>query len=311
MALWLVGGLVAVLLTAGVALGVAVARNGPATLDWADRIIGGARDTTRKAVISTGANPQQKLVVWGPKHRDPADAPLPVLLFVHGGSWANGDPLDYGFIGRAFVPEGFIVVLVGYRLGEDGRFPAMLEDTARAVAWTHEEIASYGGDPDKIVIAGHSAGAYNAVMVALEEQWLGRHALPGDTIKGVIGLSGPYDFAPFDTEVTKATFGHVVDADVTQPINHVRAGAPQMLLLHGEADTLVKPRNTRALADALDTAGSHAIPLFMPEMDHNRPLMLLAAPFRGDGNMVSLLAGFAHAAIAIAQTSVPVQAETR
>lgn len=311
MALWLVGGLVAALLVAAIAVAVAAAHNGPATLDTVDRLVGGARDSERKAVISTGNHEQQKLVVWGPEHRDPADAPLPVLLFVHGGSWANGDPLDYGFIGRAFVPEGFIVVLVGYRLGEDGRYPAMLEDTARAVAWTHEEIAAYGGDPDKIVIAGHSAGAYNAVMVALEEQWLGRHGLPSDTIKGVIGLSGPYDFAPFTSDATKATFGHVADADATQPINHVRADAPQMLLVHGEQDTLVKPRNTRALAERLEAAGGHAITLFEPEMDHNRPLIVLAAPLRRNTDMVSLLASYALAATAERQTSVPVQAETR
>ena len=311
MTAWLLGGIVAALLIAGGMLMIAISHNGPAVLDAADRLTGGARDTQRRAVVSTGEHPQQQLVVWGPEHRDPADAPLPVLVFAHGGSWTNGNPLDYGFIARAFVPEGFVVVLVGYRLGEDGRYPAMIEDTARAVAWTHEEIAAYGGDPDKIVIAGHSAGAYNVAMVALEEQWLGRRGLATDTVKGVIGLSGPYDFAPFTSDSSKAAFGHVEDPDVTQPINHVRADAPPMLLVHGEADTLVKPRNTRALAERLNAAGGNAIPVFEPEMDHNRPLIVLAAPFRGNSDMIGLLAGFAHAVTGEAETSVPVQAETR
>ena len=311
MTFWLVGALLAVVLVAGGALMIAISHNGPAVLDAVDRNFGGARDTQRKAEISTGEHPQQKLVVWGPEHRNPADAPLPVLVFVHGGSWANGDPVDYGFIARAFVPEGFVVVLVGYRLGKDGRYPAMLEDTARAVAWTHEEIAAYGGDPDKIVIAGHSAGAYNVAMVALEEQWLGRHGLATDTVKGVIGLSGPYDFAPFTSDSSKAAFGHVEDADATQPVNHVRTDAPTMLLVHGEKDTLVKPRNTRALAERLNAAGGTAIPFFEPEMDHNRPLIVLAAPFRRNSDMIGLLEGFAHAVTGEAETSVPVQAETR
>lgn len=311
MTAWLIGGIVAALLIAGGVLMIAISHNGPAVLDAADRLTGGARDAQRKAVISTGEHPQQKLVVWGPEHRDPADAPLPVLVFAHGGSWANGDPVHYGFIGRAFVPEGFVVVLVGYRLGTDGRYPAMIEDTARAIAWTHEEIAAYGGDPDKIVIAGHSAGAYNVAMVALEERWLGRHGLSTDTVKGVIGLSGPYDFAPFTSDSSKAAFGHVENPDVTQPVNHVRSDAPPMLLVHGEADTLVKPRNTRALAERLNAAGGNAIPVFEPEMDHNRPLIGLAAPFRGNSDMIGLLEGFAHAVTGEAETSVPVQAETR
>lgn len=315
MALWILGGLALVGVAGGVALQVAIARNGPAVLDNVDRLSGGTRAAERVAVISTGPNEQQKLAVWGPAGRDPAAAPLPVLLFVHGGSWRSGDPLDYGFIARAFVPEGFIVVLAGYRLGEDGRYPAMLEDTASAIAWTHEEIASYGGDPQRIVIAGHSAGAYNVAMVALEGQWLGRRGMATSDIAGVIGLSGPYDFVPFDSESTIAAFGHADDPDATQPINHLRADAPQMLLIHGEEDTLVKPRNTRVLAEQLEATDGHALSVIIPGMEHNDPLIALAAPWRSRRDVAELMAGFAIAvsdpATRDAQTSVPVQAGTR
>ncbi len=320
--LWVLGGLAIFAILAGIALQFAISRNGPAVLSAVDHLTGGQHGAELKATISTGTHPQQKLLVWGPERRNPADAPLPVLFFAHGGSWRSGDPVDYGFIGRAFVPEGFIVVLSGYRLGEDGIYPAMLEDTARAIHWTHEEIVAYGGDPDRIVVAGHSAGAYNVVMAALEEQWLGRKGLSTQDIAGVVGLSGPYDFVPLDSDSTIASFGHVNDPMTTQPLSHVRADAPQMLLIHGEKDTLVYPRNTRALAEALNNSGSHALTIFYPEIEHNDPLISLAAPWRSRRDLVAVIAGFAHSVTASAsgaesgantaseETSVPVQGET-
>ncbi|MFU7527019.1 alpha/beta hydrolase [Qipengyuania sp. ASV99] len=313
------GGLAVSALSGGLALRYAISRNGPAVLSAVDRLTAGSRGTERKAAIALGAHKQQKLIVWGPDRRDPADAPLPVIVFAHGGSWRSGDPIDYGFIARAFVPEGFIVVLVGYRLGEAGAYPAMLEDTARALAWTHGEIAAYGGDPQRIMIAGHSAGAYIAVMVALEEQWLGREGLSPDIVNGVVGLSGPYDFVPLTSDSTLAAFGHVVDPEITQPNRHIRTDAPQMLLIHGEKDSLVKPRNTRFLVQALESRGAQVTAAFYSEMEHNDPLIALAAPWRTRRDVAELIARFARAAsakrnepvIETRETSVPVQGESR
>lgn len=321
--LWILGGLAVFALIAGVVLQLAIIRNGPAVLSTVDRIAGGSRDAELKGKISTGAHPEQQVLVWGPARRDPADAPLPVLLFAHGGSWRSGNPVDYGFIGHAFVPNGFIVVLAGYRLGEAGKYPAMLEDTARAIEWTHSEIAAYGGDPEKIVIAGHSAGAYNVVMAALEEQWLGRRGLSAANISGVVALSGPYDFVPLDSDSTIASFGHVEPIEKTQPVEHIGGpdedSAPPMLLIHGEQDTLVRPRNTRLLADKLAEAGNRVDTVFKPEMDHNQPLISLAAPWRSRGDLVEVISRFALATTtgatqsqtANAETSVPVQEQTR
>lgn len=313
---WGLVALIAAAIAGAVAVQLAVARNGPAVLSAVDRITGGAAGAERMAMVPTGAHPQQKLIVWGPVDRNPEDRPLPVLIFVHGGSWRSGDPADYGFIGRAFVAEGFLVVLAGYRLGEDGIYPAMFEDTARAVAWVREEVAGFGGDPTQIVIAGHSAGAYNAVMVALEEQWIGRRGLPADTISGVVGLSGPYDFLPFDSDSTKDSFGHVENPPTTQPVSHVRADAPPMLLIHGELDTLVKPDNTRTLVQRLKQGGAAVKAVFFPDMKHNDPLIRLAAPWRGTGrNVAQEIVEFARDATGSAnkhtQTSVPVKPETR
>ncbi len=327
---WILGGIGLVVLLAGAALQFAIWRNGPAVLSTVDAMVGGSRDAERMATIATGDHPQQKVIVWGPKHRDPAAAPAPVLVFAHGGSWRNGDPVDYGFIGRTFVPKGFIVVLVGYRLSEDGRYPAMLEDTARAVAWTHEEIADYGGDPDHIVLAGHSAGAYNVVMTALEEQWLARLGQSTQVIKGVVGMSGPYDFVPLDSDSTIASFGHLDDPMVSQPAEHIGENAPPMLLVHGTKDTLVRPRNSRHLAKELRAQDNRVEALGLEDMDHNQPLIALAAPWRGNEvklfdasftsprdpiNLVDEIAAFAmnvaERTEIEGQTSVPVKAKTR
>ena len=106
--LWTLGGIAILTLLAGLSLQFAISRNGPAVLNAVDRVIGGSRDAERKAIVSTGNHPQQQVVVWGPAQRDPAATPLPVIIFTHGGSWRSGNPVDYGFIGRAFVPKRFM-----------------------------------------------------------------------------------------------------------------------------------------------------------------------------------------------------------
>lgn len=300
--LWTLGAAALILIAAGVGLQVAIARNGPAVLSTIDQISGGPRGAVIAATISTGDHAAQKLIVWTPEDADTASSPLPVLLFTHGGSWKNGDPDDYGFIGRAFVPEGFIVVLAGYRLHPDAVYPAMLEDTAAAIGWTRREIAAFGGDPNRITIAGHSAGAYNVVMAAMEERWLAAHDMTSADIAGVIGLSGPYDFVPLDSESTIASFGHVDEPQQTQPLTHLAEETPMrlppMLLIHGEKDTLVKPRNSRLLADELAHAEARAVAHFYPQMEHNDPLISLAAPWRSRRDVASRIAGFARSASA-------------
>lgn len=300
--IWAIGGLAALLVLAAVALQIAIWRNGPAVLDLIDRISGGSRGTARLAEVSLGQSPNRKLIVHGPA-RGEGDAARPVLLFVHGGSWNKGNPEHYGFIGRAFVPEGFIVVLAGYRLHPEAVYPAMLEDTAAAIAWTRANIAQYGGDPDRLVLAGHSAGAYNVVMTALEARWLADEHGAFHPIAGVIGLAGPYDFHPFDNDSTRASFGHAPQPEATQPINHVRPDAPPKLLIHGEKDTLVKPRNSRELSSRLLATGARVETLFFADMDHNGPLLALASPWRRNRELIDAVTQFAHEAAA----SVPVQ----
>jgi acetyl esterase/lipase len=304
---WVLGTLVAITIVAAVALQVAIARNGPAVLNATDRVTGGNGGSAVLAQTSFGPSQAQKILVYGPTAQ--AETPLPVLMFMHGGSWRSGDPDDYTFIARSFVSEGFVVVLAGYRLYPEAVFPGMLEDTASAIAWAKQNIANLGGNPDHIVLAGHSAGAYNVVMAALDEKWLAQQGLQSGDIRGVVGLSGPYDFYPFDSESTINAFGSHDAPEETQPVNYVQPDAPPMLLIHGEQDTLVYPRNTRELARLSNRAGSGVEVIFYPEMSHNDPLIALASPWRGRNDLHQAVVDFARDPVIKPNSSLPVQPE--
>ena len=144
--------------------------------------------------------PRGLLDVWAQPAAQPAPEHTPgkpVLVFFYGGGWANGNRSDYGFVAKAFAARGYVVVLADYRLVPQVRFPSFVQDAAAAVRWTHDNIARYGGDPDRIAVAGHSAGAYLAVMLALDGRYLKAAGADPSVVKAAIGLAGPYDFYPF------------------------------------------------------------------------------------------------------------------
>lgn len=259
------------------------ATNSVALLDLADKVLAGSSGS--RVVVSDarfGPDPAQRIDVIAPE----TPGPHPVLVFIHGGGWHSGAPGEYAFIGRHFARAGYVVVLPGYRLGEAGRYPHMLEDSAAALAWVQGNAVRLGGDPQRVFVMGHSAGAYNAVMLALDGQWLDRAGVAPGFIKGVVGLSGPYDFYPFTSDSARNAFAHVADPRITQPINHVRAPAPPMLLLTGDADETVKMRNSKVLAEALTTAGQPTVPVVLAGVDHAGPVLKLAAPFIRDRRVI-------------------------
>ena len=259
------------------------ATNSVALLDLADKVLAGSSGS--RVVVSDarfGPDPAQRIDVIAPE----TPGPHPVLVFIHGGGWHSGAPGEYAFIGRHFARAGYVVVLPGYRLGEAGRYPHMLEDSAAALAWVQGNAARLGGDPQRVFVMGHSAGAYNAVMLALDGQWLERAGVAPGFIKGVVGLSGPYDFYPFTSDSARNAFAHVADPRITQPINHVRAPAPPMLLLTGDADETVKMRNSKVLAEALTAAGQPTAPVVLAGVDHAGPVLKLAAPFIRDRRVI-------------------------
>lgn len=283
------------------------ATNSVTLLDLADKVLAGTSGS--KAMVTGeryGTDPAQHIDVIAPDQ--PGPGPHPVLVFIHGGGWHSGKPGEYGFIGRNFARAGYLVVVAGYRLGDTGRYPHMLQDSAAALAWVRGNAARLGGDPNRVFVMGHSAGAYNAVMLALEPRWLDQAGVPQGFIKGVVGLAGPYDFYPFTSDSARHAFGHVPDPRVTQPINHVRAPAAPMLLLAGDADETVKMRNSKVLAAALTAAGQPTEPVVLAGVDHAGPVLKLAAPFNRDRRVLDPILAFlaAHGG-----ASASVQAATR
>ena len=303
--MWIIGSILGIAALAALGLWLALRQNAPAVLDTIDRIAGPSSGVEIVHTASTGPAHEQRVIVY---RQQGAAEPLPVFLFFHGGAWAHGDPDDYGFIPRNIAPEGYVAVLGGYRMNEAGRYPAMLEDTADAVRWVHENIAAYGGDPQRIVLSGHSAGAYNIVQAVLDESYLAERGVPQSAIAALVPLSGPFDFYPFDTDRSRAAFETVGAGADSQPVNRARSDAPPMLLVHGEADTVVRIRNSRALAKALGDKGAQVETLYLPGASHNDPLLALTNPWRRDPRVFDRVTAFMAQHTAV---SDPVQAAER
>jgi acetyl esterase/lipase len=250
-------------------------------LNRIDRLTPGRGDRARRAAtgLRFGPHARHHLDIWVPSHPD--SAKLPVVVFFYGGGWHSGERGDYGFAAAAFAAQGFVAVVPDYRLVPEVRFPDFLEDAALSLRWVVAHIAEYGGDPSKISVAGHSAGAYIAAMLALDPRWLSAVQLPPETIRAGVLLSGPFDFAPFREWRGRAAFGAYPDPADTQPINHVRSDAPPLLLQHGSSDRLVYAKNSRSLDAALTRAGApHELRVYRG-CDHAGTLVALSRPFRG------------------------------
>lgn len=219
-----------------------------------------------------------------------------MLLFFYGGAWSSGRRADYGWAARALAAQGFLVVLADYRLHPEVRYPSFLEDAAQATRWAVEHASDLGGDPSRLLLAGHSAGAYIAAMLALDAGYLRAAGVDPGAVKAFAGLSGPYAFLPLDGAISTRTFGHAEDLPATQPISFVRADAPAAFLATGEADHTVRPRNTRKLAKALREAGVVVEEQVYPALDHAGPLLALSRPFRGKAPVLAQAAAFLKAA---------------
>ena len=200
--------------------------------------------------VPYGEGDRHKLDIYAPE----GAGPFPVLVFLYGGGWDSGDRSIYRFLGGAMASHGLVTVIPDYRLYPTVRFPAFVQDCAEAVRWTRDNIGRYGGAPGPIFLMGHSAGAYNAAMIGLDEEWLGQVGMARSDLRGVIGVSGPYDFVP-DTDELRNIFGPPEQYPRTQPINFVDGHEPPMLLLTGTADTTVRPGNTTRLAARIREKG--------------------------------------------------------
>ena len=233
--------------------------------------------------IAYGDGPRRVLDVYRPTDLG-TDAKAPVVVFFYGGSWRTGSKDEYRFVADALTSRGIVTVIADYRLFPEVRYPEIINDTAAATAWVHREIARFGGDPDRIFIAGHSAGAYNAAMVAFDPRWLAPYGLKPTQFRGFIGLAGPYNFLPIVDEGVKEVFGWPGTPPDSQPINHVTRASMPSLLIAANKDTFVFPqKNTVLMGDKLRAAGVDVTVDLHDRVNHitligsmSRPLRFLA-----------------------------------
>jgi acetyl esterase/lipase len=269
------GGALALLLGACSPLGLF---NGLVPKDGGSRLVASG--------VSYGEGPRRMLDVYAPRK---GGDKRPVILFFYGGSWNSGSRTGYGFVGRALAARGFVTVIPDYRLVPEVTYPGFVEDGAAAVRWARAHAKDYGGDGDRIVLAGHSAGAYIAAMLAVDGRWLGADRM---AVRGLAGLAGPYDFAPFTVAASQAAFGAWPKPAETQPVTWADASAPPALLLAGAEDTTVKPRNSKALAAALAKAGVAAEVKLYPGIGHVGILAAIAKPLRGKAPVLENMTAF-------------------
>ena len=215
------------------------------------------------------------------------DAPVATgslaLYLTHLGPWSGG--LDYRYLGNYPLSSGpcnDVAAVKAFpgaatscanaptapgQVNANG-FGELNLDAAHAVAWTRRHADQWGGDPTQLYLVGHSSGAYIAVMLALDQEYLQQIGGSTDWLRGVVGLAGPYNFLPFTDEYLKDLFGPPANFPGTQPINHVRPGAPPLLLIQGLRDTTVSPSNTRSLAAAMRRVGGQVKTEYFKKAGH-------------------------------------------
>ena len=215
---------------------------------------------TRTDDIAYGPHPRHRLDLYETGARGP------LILFIHGGEWRQGDKNIYRFVGQALCSRGFDCAAINYRLFPEVRFPDFVEDAALAVRHMNRPL----------ILMGHSSGAHVAMLLALDPRWLAG----APPLLGGIGLSGPYDFLPLDDPLHDAILNNPLGLAATQPINFARRPGPPLLLIHGDADTTVRPRNTTALAAARRAVGGVVREVHFPGVGHSGTITALAAILR-------------------------------
>lgn len=212
------------------------------------------------------AHERQVLDVYAPG--DAVD--LPVVFWIHGGGWQTGDKTDVHDKPRVFARRGFVFVSTNYRLLPDVEMGDLIRDVARSVAWVHENIAGHGGDPTRIFLMGHSAGAQLAALLCIDQRYLRAEGVPIDVLRGCVPVDGDtYDLPaiimtaelrntvhglPLPTFGHRVKFGNDPQKHVDfSAVTHVAEGKgiPPFLILHvaGHPDTTAQARRLGAVLE--------------------------------------------------------------
>ena len=255
-------------------------------------------DTYRSSAdLAYGNHPRQKVDVYLPS-QPLADMALvaggaPMVVFFYGGSWSSGDKADYRFVGEALASQGITVVVADYRLSPEVRYPVFLQDSAQAMRWAFDNAQKFGANPNRIFVMGHSAGAYNAAMLALDKRWLGGVGLSPARLAGWIGLAGPYDFLPIGDRQTRVAFEWPNTPPDSQALFHASSGSPPALLLAPENDSLVNTqRSTVGMAQRLKNSGVQVESELYDTVSHITIVATMASVLRSRAPVLERVTGF-------------------
>jgi acetyl esterase/lipase len=265
-------------------------------------VLAGCGLRTIDSLTPDGAYVLEKDLPYGPGMRQRLDAyrpvelparPLPVVVFIYGGSWRRGSKDDYRFLAEYLTRMGCAVLVADYRLFPEVRFPAFVEDGAAAVAWARANAARLGGDPTRVFVMGHSAGAHTAVLLGLEPRYLASVGMRSEDIAGVVGISGPYAVDLGTIRWLRQTFPEAARAEA-RPFDKARAGAPPMFLATGGRDGLVDPRNTLEFGRRLEELGNRVDTRVYASAGHADILLGFSTTLSGDltigGDVVRFIA---------------------
>lgn len=243
--------------------------------------------------LAYGSDPRQKLDIYTPGDNTQK---VPVVIFFYGGNWNSGERDDYAFVGRALAARGIVAVIADYRLYPEAHYPQILDDAANAVAWTAREISRYGGDVQKLFVMGHSAGAYNASMLALDKRWLAGYGMTPAALRGWIGLAGPYNFLPIQNPEIRPIFFYPNTPPTSQPIYHVSPASPPALLIAPQSDAVVDPaKNTGELSRALRANNVPVIEQYFSTVSHPTLVASLSGPLRALAPTLDIIERFVKA----------------
>ncbi len=261
-------------------------------------IVACAPVTVLNGITPSSTFDKTKNVSFGEGERDVLDvyraekpkAESPVLVFVHGGSWDSGKKETYKFLAEGFTRSGYDIVVPNYRLYPEAKFPNFIEDNANAVAHTA------GLFPDRpIVLMGHSAGAYNVLMLGLRSEYLDTAGVARcDKVAGIVALAAPTGIVPLKSERLIEIFpDRFTGQDAA--LNNVTGPTPALFLGHGESDTTVYPKNSEALAEKVVARGGKAVVEVYPEQSHVDVVKVLSRHFDDDTTLKSDIVAFIDA----------------
>ncbi len=237
--------------------------------------------------IALGDDAYQSVAVY--RAEKPAG---PVLCLIHGGGWTNGYKEWMAFMAPALTAQGITVVSFGYRLAPVHVYPAQFDDCAKAIAWTWRHIAEFGGDPEQIHVAGHSAGGHLSALLALRTDWQTAHDVPTNVIKSALPISGTYLFGEGSGLSMRPRFlgdPELGNEAPASPLTHIRADAPPFLIAFGSKDFPHLITQARNFAEKLAAMGVRTETLELEDCDH-----LEASYASGEPNGAWVRAAVAH-----------------